>query len=147
MKKKFMKKISSFCLCMMLIMAMAFITTGCSDEKESPESQNNVSSEVTVLGEGKNQFAFEVVDKDGNQTNFEIHTDQTIVGEALQELNLLEGDPGEFGLYVKKVNGISADYDTDGVYWAFYINNEYAITGVDVTDNEEGATYTFKVEK
>jgi len=147
MKKKFMKKISSFCLCMMLIMAMAFITTGCSDEKESPESQNNVSSEVTVLGEGKNQFAFEVVDKDGNQTNFEIHTDQTIVGEALQELNLLEGDPGEFGLYVKKVNGISADYDTDGVYWAFYINNEYAITGVDVTDIEEGATYTFKVEK
>lgn len=147
MKKKFMKKISSFCLCMMLIMAMAFITTGCSDEKESPESQNNVSSEVTVLGEGKNQFAFEVVDKDGNQTNFEIHTDKTIVGEALQELNLLEGDPGEFGLYVKKVNGISADYDTDGVYWAFYINNEYAITGVDVTDIEEGATYTFKVEK
>ena len=147
MKKKFMKKISSFCLCMMLIMAMAFITTGCSDEKESPESQNNVSSEVTVLGEGKNQFAFEVVDKDGNQTNFEIHTDQTIVGEALQKLNLLEGDPGEFGLYVKKVNGISADYDTDGVYWAFYINNEYAITGVDVTDIEEGATYTFKVEK
>ena len=147
MKKKFTKKISSFCLCMMLIMAMAFITTGCSDEKESPENQNNVSSEVTVLGEGKNQFAFEVVDKDGNQTNFEIHTDKTIVGEALQELNLLEGDPGEFGLYVKKVNGISADYDTDGVYWAFYINNEYAITGVDVTDIEEGVTYTFKVEK
>ena len=146
MKKKFMKKISSFCLCMMLIMAMAFITTGCSDEKESPESQNNVSSEVTVLGEGKNQFAFEVVDKDGNQTNFEIHTDQTIVGEALQELNLLEGDPGEFGLYVKKVNGISADYDTDGVYWAFYINDEYAMTGVDATPITEGESYSFKVE-
>ena len=147
MKIKFIKKISSLFLCMMLIMAMAFCTTGCSDEKETPGSQNNISSEVTVLGEGKNQFAFQVVDKDGNQTNFEIHTDKTVVGEALFELELLEGETGDFGLFVKKVNGITADFDTDGVYWAFYINDEYAMTGVDETNIEEGATYTFKVEK
>ena len=52
-----------------------------------------------------------------------------------------------FSLYVKKVNGITADYDVDQTYWAFYINGEYGMTGVDATDIEAGATYTFKVEK
>ena len=49
--------------------------------------------------------------------------------------------------YVKKVNGITADYDADQTYWAFYVNGEYATAGVDSTTIEEGATYSFKVEK
>ena len=108
--------------------------------------QETVSSEVQVVGEGSTVFPFSVVDKDGNVTNFEIHTDKTMVGEALVDLGLIEGENGDYGLYVKKVNGITADYDTDGVYWAFYINGEYAQTGVDVTEIKEGDSYTFKVE-
>lgn len=50
-------------------------------------------------------------------------------------------------LYVKTVNGITADYDTDQTYWAFYVNGEYASTGVDSTPVNEGDTYEFKVEK
>ena len=53
----------------------------------------------------------------------------------------------QFADYVKTVNGITADYDTDGTYWAFYVNGEYAMTGVDSTPVEDGAVYTFKVEK
>lgn len=148
MKMKLFKKLSSFCLCIMLIMAIACITTGCSDDKhETPKTPGVQSNAPTVLGEGESTFMFYVIDKEGNETAFEIHTDKTIVGEALQELDLLEGDEGDFGLYVKKVNGISADYDTDGVYWAFYINDEYAITGVDKTEIAEDDIYMFKVEK
>ena len=99
------------------------------------------------MGEGQTKFAFAVVDKDGNETNFEIHTDKTLVGEALLDLGLIEGDAGEFGLYVKTVNGITADYDVDQTYWSFYVNGEYATAGVDTTTIEEGATYSFKVEK
>ena len=69
------------------------------------------------------------------------------MGDALLELGLIEGEEGAYGLYVKKVNGITADYDTDQTYWAFYINGEMAMTGVDATDVEAGATYSFKVEK
>ena len=58
-----------------------------------------------------------------------------------------EGEDGQYGLYVKTVNGITADYDVDGTYWAFYINGEYAMSGVDVTDIAAGSTYAFKVEK
>ena len=56
------------------------------------------------------------------------------------------GDDSEYGLYVKTVNGITADYDKDGVYWAFYIDGEYAAAGVDATAIEEGSSYSFKIE-
>ena len=59
----------------------------------------------------------------------------------------IAGDETEYGLYVKEVNGFVADYDTDGTYWAFYIDGEYAMTGVDQTEITEGSTYTLQVEK
>ena len=86
------------------------------------------------------------MDQEGNETAFEIHTDKETVGEALLELGLIAGDESEYGLYVKTVNGITADYDKDGVYWAFYVNGEYAQTGVDSTSITEGDSYSFKVE-
>ena len=147
------KKLKSLLFCMMLIVAMAFTTVGCNTktDKGTTEStevvQETVENEVEVLGEGKTMFLFTVVDKDGDETNFEIHTDKEIVGEALLDLELIDGDDGEFGLYVKKVNGITADYDVDQTYWAFYVDGEYAMSGVDSTTIEDGMTYAFKVEK
>ena len=64
-----------------------------------------------------------------------------IVGDALQELGLISGDEGPYGLYVKTVNGITVDYDKDGKYWAFYIGKEYAMTGIYDTDIADGAQY------
>lgn len=45
--------------------------------------------------------------------------------------------------YVTTVNGITADWDTEKAYWAFYIGEEYAQTGVDATEIVAGTTYTF----
>ena len=166
MQKKCYKKLLSLILSTMLIVAMAFSMTACggnNTEKPSTEGQNvagtendapgNVQDEqgtqtdANVLGEGKTVFAFVVVDGDGKETTFEIHTDKATVGEALLEVKLIEGEEGPYGLYVKTVNGITADYDVDQTYWAFYINGEMAMTGVDSTNAEAGATYSFKVEK
>ena len=167
-----MKKSLSLIFCMMLIVAMALFTIGCNDKKEGnlktkeetpltmEEAADAVQgtvydevvlesekAEIIVLGEGENQFLFTVVDKEGIETVFEIHTDKEIVGEALLDLGLIDGENGEFGLYVKTVNGIVADYEVDSTYWAFYVNGEYAMSGVDSTKIEEGSSYTFKVEK
>ena len=57
-------------------------------------------------------------------STLEIHTDQETVGAALLELGLIAGEESEYGLFIKTVNGLTADYDTDGVYWAFYIDGE-----------------------
>lgn len=151
MQMKCSKKLSSYILCIVLIVAMALFTTGCNGKtgNENPSTtgtQESVSSEGGVLGEGSTQFAFTVVDQDGNETQFEIHTDKETVGDALLEVGLIAGDESEYGLYVKTVNGITADYDSDGVYWAFYVNDEYATSGVDTTPITEGESYSFKVE-
>ncbi|MBP3339912.1 MAG: DUF4430 domain-containing protein [Lachnospiraceae bacterium] len=144
--------LKSLLLIAMLIVTMAFCVTGCKDKdtdsKEDTTEETKIdASKDNVLGKGDTEFTFKVVDKDGNESVFEIHTDEKTVGDALIKLDLLEGEEGDYGLYVKKVNGITADYDKDKTYWAFYIDGEYAMTGVDATDIEEGKTYTFKVEK
>ncbi len=155
MQKKCTGKLSSFLLCMVLMVAMALFAGGCSSKtnEQSASAKTEQRTEVqtaaggqTELGEGTSQFTFTVVDKDGGETQFIIHTDKETVGEALLELELIAGDESEYGLYVKTVNGITADYDTDGTYWAFYINDEYAPTGVDATAVTEGAVYAFRVE-
>ena len=148
------KKVSSFILCMVLIVAMALSTVGCNGSKDSGAASGDAGAQAGAevqreggeLGEGSKEFALTVTDKDGNETQFEIHTDKETVGEALQELNLTDGEEGEYGLFVKTVNGITADYDADGVYWAFYVNGEYAASGVDVTQITEGDSYALKVE-
>ena len=152
MKQMRIKKHLSLFLCMVLIAAMAVFTTGCNDNakktaEESPAVETTETVEAQVVGEGNTVFTFTVVDADGTETPFEVHTDKATVGEALLDCGLIAGDESDYGLYVKVVNGVTADYDTDGAYWSFYVDGEYAQSGVDTTNIEEGKTYTFKYEK
>lgn len=160
MKMTRLKNKLSLFLCIVLIAAMALFTTSCNDNTiETPEEgttqdtqstaeneSNVLAEESSELGVGETEFIFTVTDIDGKETKFQIHTDKKTVGEALLELNLIEGEAGAYGLYVKTVNGATYDYDKDGKYWAFYINGEFGATGVDLTEITEGATYSFKVE-
>ena len=151
MQTKHIRKRLSFILCIVLIVAMALFTTGCNGSKENGETAGTLKDSTVVadsgqVGEGSTVFSFTVTDQDGNETEFEVHTDKETVGDALLELGMIDGDESEYGLYVKTVNGITADYDTDGVYWAFYINDEYAPTGVDSTTITEGERYSFRIE-
>ena len=136
----------------MLIAASALITTGCKDNTanvnaEPAVSQSSAAAEAAEIGAGATQFTFIVADADGSETAFLVNTDKTIVGDVLLEHGLIEGDDSEYGLFVKKVNGITADFDADGTYWAFYVNGEYAMTGVDSTEITAGSTYSFRKEK
>ena len=134
-----------------VLAAVMMMLVSCSENEFQGDADNaqtsDVQKNVTELGEGAVQFTFEVTDTDKKTETFLIKTDKTIVGDALIDLGLISGDDGPYGLYVKTVNGITADYDKDGTYWAFYINGEYAMTGVDTTDIVSGDTYSFKVEK
>ena len=108
--------------------------------------ENATYLQDTEFGEGAKTVKVEVKVEEHIIT-FTINTDKDKVGEALYEHNLIEGDEGAYGLYVKKVNGITADYDIDQSYWAFYINGEIAMTGVDTTDIDENATYRIEYTK
>ena len=151
MKKARLTKSLSSIVCIVLIAAMALITTGCNDNKQNEigsNSESNITTQtdITELGKGETEFLFSVTDLDGKETAFKIHTDKKTVGDALLELDLISGDEGPYGLYVKTVNGITLDYDKDGKYWSFYVNGAYATSGVDTTEITDGNLYAFKAE-
>lgn len=151
MRQKITNRYLSLLLCMMLVLAMSLVTAGCSGGKKDAASDAGTAEgtkvEGNVLGEGNTQFTFTVVDAEGNEKQFEIHTDKKTVGEALLDAGLIAGEEGDYGLYVKTVNGVTVDFEEDGAYWAFYVDGQYASTGVDSTEIKEGASYSFKVEK
>ena len=129
------------------IFALVFAITLVSCNKNNVDVWENATYlEDTELGEGAKTITVEVK-ADGQSVTFTVKTDKDTVGAALLEHGLIAGEEGSYGLYVKTVNGMLADYDVDQTYWAFYINGEYAMSGVDKTEIVEGATYCLERTK
>jgi len=120
------KKAKLFAL---LIIATLILTTACNT------AENGSGGSYT--------FTLEVTDASGNVTTKIIETSEQTVGAALLSVGIIEGIESDFGLMVEYVNGIRADFNEDNAWWAFYINGEMAMAGVDGTNIEEGATYAF----
>lgn len=150
MKKNGLNKLLALLLALVMVLALAACGNKEQDNGGTGDGANVVTDGVVAdgatVGEGKTAFTVEVVQLDGTSIKFTVNTDKATVGEALLDLGIVAGDTTEYGLYVKTVNGVTLDYDADGAYWAFYINGEYASTGVDSTNIEAGATYTLKAE-
>ena len=133
---------------LLLALALVLALCACAKTNSIPEGKTTVGvKNGETLGAGNTTFSVEVTDAEGAKITFTVKTDEKTVGAALQALDLIGGERGDYGLYVKEVTGITADYEADGSYWAFYIDGQYAATGVDLTDVQDGAVYGFAVEK
>lgn len=99
--------------------------------------ENALYTEDTEFGEGEKEVVVKV-EADGKSITFTLHTDKTDLADALLEHNLVAGDDSQFGLYIKTVNGILADYDVDQTYWGFFQDGEMMMTGVDGTEIRGG---------
>lgn len=139
MNQHSMRKMLSSIGCIVLIAVMALSFTGCG-------GSSTTQTTATVASETK-AFIFEVIALDGSKTSFTITSGKETVGEALLDEGLIEGYEGEYGLYVISVNGIVADWDKDQTYWAFYVDGDYGLTGVDTTEITEGTAYSFVLTK
>lgn len=152
MRKTMWKSWLSLVLCLALLAAAALSTVSLAETASETAEETVVLMTGTpeapvVLGEGQTVFTFEVVGPDASESWFEIHTDAETVGAALLDNGLIAGSDSEWGLYVTSVCGIELAWSEENPhYWAFYINGEYAQTGVDSTEAEEGAVYMFKAE-
>ena len=109
---------------------MSFV--GC----EKPKG-NNDEKTITVT----------VIDDKGEKTVFTITTNSPNLRGALEQEKLVEGDESEYGLYVKVVNGLRADYDKDGAWWGFYKDGVMLPSGIDDTVISDGDKYEIKYEK
>lgn len=140
MKKKFLN-IALSLLSVALIAVIAL--TGCGGNGENGAAEAPQGYAVTEIGQGATVFRFEVTCGEESFTVWNVQTDEETVGAALLAVGLVDGEDGQFGLFVTSVNGIEADFDADGTWWAFYIDGEMAMTGVGATYVEDGATYAF----
>ena len=91
--------------------------------------------------EGDKHFTVTVVHKDGTEKEFTYDTDEEYLGTVLQAAGLIEGEEGPYGLMISAVDGERADWNVDQGYWALYIGEEYATTGIDTTPIQDGASY------
>ena len=99
-----------------------------------------------TFGNGATTITFVVTAEDKSVT-FTIKTDKEMLGAALLEYGLIEGEDSTYGMMVTKVNGMTASWDADQAYWALYIGSNYATTGVDSTPVTAGAQYGFTYTK
>ena len=145
MKNFSMKKILSLVVATVLLAAMVLGATSCDKtvDEETPATTTAASeaAKPIEIGEGATAFTFEITHMDGSQKVYAVKTDAGTVGEALVALGLIAGENGAYGLYIKTVNGILADYDADGTYWALTKNGELLITGADTTPIADGEHY------
>lgn len=134
-----MKKSLNTVVPIFLILMCLLGLTSCK-EKVTGLWANAMYTEDTELGSGAKTAVVEI-EAEGKAVKFTIKTDKKTVGEALLEHDLIGGDMGDFGIYIKTANGMLADYDVDQTYWAVYIGDEKSMTGVDSIEIDESVTY------
>lgn len=135
------------CVCTVLCSCSGGGNNATTSAAETTAAYTVANGAHSKIGSGKFSFVLEVIDGNGGSTVFDVASDKSTVGEALSSIGLISGEQGDYGLYVKTVNGITADYDKDGTYWAFSVNGELSQKGVDQTYVKNGDIYTFTVTK
>lgn len=116
---------------MSLVLALlmtAFVAAGCSGGGGS----DGVKKTVTLT----------VVHRDGSSKEFSVETTREMLGAALQDEKLIEGEDGQYGLFVTSVDGEAADAGAKE-WWCLTKGGEMVNTGVDSTPVEDGAAYEF----
>ena len=145
------KKSLSLILSLLLTVSIAVtILSGCNDSPDTSDVSSSTAvsqSSVIEIGSGEKSFTFAATSDNEITTTWLVRTDAETVGAALLEKYLISGEESTYGLMVKTVNGVTADFNADGAYWAFYIDGEFASTGVDATPIEEGKAYSFVYTK
>ena len=136
--KKTIMSIISIPISVLMIVCLVSCANNSADKTGLWENAKYVSDEE--FGEGKITVQVEVKAEEQSVT-FTVNTDEKYLGDALVGHELIDGEEGQYGLYVKSVNGIVADYDVDQSYWAFYKNGEYMMTGIDTTEIADGEHY------
>ena len=134
-------------LALLLALICAFSLISCFDTPDTVELWKNADYQIdTTLGTGEKTVTVSVTA--GEKTIvFTVNTNADTLGAALLENGIVEGENGAYGLYIKRVNGILADYDIDQSYWGFYQNGEMMMVGVDGTVITGGESFELVYEK
>ena len=116
------------------IIVLAVITALCVFCACAPK--NDISADT---GEEKTVVVQVVLD-DGSSQDFEIKSSKEMLGQALKDEGLIEGEEGDYGLYITKVNGVEADAASQQ-WWCITKGGEEVMTSIDTTPFADGDTF------
>lgn len=148
MKQISKNKIKTAILVFLICISTVVLLESCKHSKEADlqgtiAQQNAVYTQDKTFGNSEKTVMVTVI-TDDNSVKFTLNTDKDTLGDALKEYELIEGDNEAYGLYVKKVNGIRADYDSDKAYWAFFKDGSPLEAGVDSTQINSGDSFEIR---
>ncbi len=86
------------------------------------------------------KFTVTVVHADGSEKTFDYETSETKLGAYLETQGLISSEGADPGMF-HTVDGEKADWNENQSYWAFYLGEEYAMTGIYDTDISDSAVY------
>ncbi|MFA5006370.1 MAG: DUF4430 domain-containing protein [Candidatus Izemoplasmatales bacterium] len=135
-----MKKV----LGIMLLTVSSFLLVGCQAGRTTASGLGVVTLEV--YGADDVLVASETVPFYQGDTLLGLvrATFETYCGDANGDPDATCGYVSSFGVYIVGVAGVTADDGNE--YIAFYVNGEYANSGIDSTAITDGAVYAFKLE-
>lgn len=81
--------------------------------------------------EGQKTITVTVVHKDGSEKEFTCKTTEEYLGPVLLSEGIVEGEMGQFGLYIHYADGERAIYEQDSAWWGLYKGEEQCGTGAD----------------
>ena len=141
MKKIITGRVFAILLALIFVLSASFSLVSCLNENDDgiKESETPVSTSAETPEDKRITITLEVVGPDGTSKEFVIKTDpENNLRKALEAESLIAGDEGPYGLYIKVVDGITADYDVDRSWWGLYKDGEMLMTGVDSTPIADG---------
>lgn len=135
-----------------LLLCVATLLGGCAKKEVLPAVWENATYTTDkTVGEGAKTVKLYVTAAD-KSILLTVKTDADNLGKALLALGLVAGDESQYGLYVKTVNGMTADYDADQSWWCFNKvaedgTREMMSVGVDGAEIAGGETFELAMTK
>lgn len=114
--------------------------TSALDETDAGLWNGATYTENTEIGAGAHSVLI-TVSIDGKSVAITVKSDKDNLAEMLTESGLAEGDESEYGLYIKRVNGVLADYNVDQSYWSLLQNGTPTAVGASSITVKDGDAY------
>ncbi len=138
-----MKKIPTAIAALALIFACVFSLASCFNTVDAEGVWENATYRRDVtLGNGEKTISLTVKAGEDSVT-FTVKTDKENLADALVEHDIISGEESDYGLTVYTVNGMTADFRTESVYWALYEGDSMAPYGVSSTEISDGDSFSF----
>ena len=94
-----------------------------------------------ATSQGSKTITVTVIHADGSEKKVTIRTDAEYLAEALLAENLVIGEDSQYGLNIHTVDGEKASWEANQSYWALFIGEDYATTGVSQTPVNDGDSF------